>query len=95
MNLNRILFRRLMDAADDNGSAGTDRGDDFVPTEPVAEGAQAIRNLAEAVDSRSGMHLIQTLTVTTPGFAPIDSDAFESRFMATCCIWPLSARISM
>lgn len=40
MTLNRILFRRLMDAADDNGSAGAggaaDRGDDFVPpADPV------------------------------------------------------------
>lgn len=43
MNLNRILFPRLMDAADDNGSAGTDRGDDFVPTtDPVDPPADEI-----------------------------------------------------
>lgn len=45
MNLNKFLFRRLMDAADDNGSAGTgaaaDRGDDFTPTDPAAAGAEA------------------------------------------------------
>lgn len=35
MNLNKFLFRRKMSAADDNGSAGTDRGDDFVLTEPI------------------------------------------------------------
>ena len=50
MNLTRILFRRLMDAADDNGSAGTDaaaaaaadRGDDFVPADPVDPPADEI-----------------------------------------------------
>ena len=39
-----------------------------LPTEPVAEGAQAIRNLADRIDSNSAWELIQSLTLT--GAAP-------------------------
>jgi len=43
MNLNKFLYRRLMAAADDNGSAGTDRGDDFTPpADPVDPPADEI-----------------------------------------------------
>ena len=38
-----------------------------LPTEPVAEGAQAIRNLAERIDSNSPFELIETKTLTVAG----------------------------
>jgi hypothetical protein len=42
--------------------ANTTRGFPYpLPTEPVAEGAQAIRNLAEAVDAKQGKYLIQDI----------------------------------
>ena len=48
--------------------ANTSRGFPYpLPTEPVAEGAQAIRNLAEAVDTKAGLHLIQAITLGATG----------------------------
>lgn len=47
--------------------ANTARGFPYpLPTEPVAEGAQAIRNLAEAVDAK-GLTLIQSLLLSANG----------------------------
>jgi hypothetical protein len=48
--------------------ANTPRGYPYpLPTEPVAEGAQAIRNLAERIDSNSALELIETKTLSAPG----------------------------
>lgn len=57
MNFNKFLFRRLMDAADDNGSAGAggaDRGDDFTPTDDTAaEAAAAEAEAAAAAEAEA------------------------------------------
>ena len=48
--------------------ANTARGYPYpLPTEPVTEGAQAIRNLAEKVDTKAGVDLISKVTIATPG----------------------------
>lgn len=48
--------------------ANTPRGYPYpLPAEPVAEGAQAIRNLAEGLDAKAGADLIQTIELAAPG----------------------------
>lgn len=48
--------------------ANTTRGYPYpLPTEPVAEGAQAIRNLAEAVDTKEGMVRLADVTLAAAG----------------------------
>jgi hypothetical protein len=49
--------------------ANTPRGYPYpLPTEPVAEGAQAIRNLAEKIDAQSAVDLIAKKSLATDNF---------------------------
>jgi hypothetical protein len=65
--------------------ANTPRGYPYpLPTEPVAEGAQAIRNLAETIDARDiGMVLLaETALNTTPNFQNIPQTYDALRIVA-------------